>query len=121
MASNERETQSKDNKTQNEETKDHGSSSKGEEVTSSQVKTKKAREPKNWDKIIREFEEQEKNEPREPGFFFKDLYAMGDDDLRRAMNKSFVESDGTTLSTNWSEVGKAPVKPYESKDKDNDD
>ena len=120
MASNERETQSKDNKIQNEETKDQGSSSKGEGVTSSQVKTK-AREPKNWDKIIREFEEQEKDEPREPGFFFKDLYAMGDDDLRRAMNKSFVESDGTTLSTNWSEVGKAPVKPYESKDKDNDD
>jgi suppressor of G2 allele of SKP1 len=26
------------------------------------------------------------------------------------MNKSFQESGGTVLSTNWSEVGKAPVE-----------
>lgn len=28
---------------------------------------------------------------------------------RRAMNKSFQESGGTVLSTNWSEVGKGQV------------
>lgn len=31
--------------------------------------------------------------------------AQGDEDQRRAMMKSFVESNGTVLSTNWSEVG----------------
>jgi hypothetical protein len=31
--------------------------------------------------------------------------AQGDEDTRRAMMKSFVESNGTVLSTNWQEVG----------------
>lgn len=29
---------------------------------------------------------------------------QGDEDQRRAMMKSFVESNGTVLSTNWQEV-----------------
>lgn len=37
--------------------------------------------------------------------FFKKLYAGADPDTRRAMVKSYVESQGTSLSTNWSEVG----------------
>ncbi|KAI9373747.1 hypothetical protein BJX61DRAFT_501484 [Aspergillus egyptiacus] len=48
--------------------------------------------------------------------FFKKLYAGADDDTRRAMVKSFVESNGTSLSTNWSEVGKGKVNPYQAKD-----
>lgn len=36
--------------------------------------------------------------------FFKKLYAGADPDTRRAMVKSYVESQGTSLSTNWSEV-----------------
>lgn len=40
---------------------------------------------------------------------FRDIYAKANEDTRRAMMKSFVESNGTALSTNWSEVGKAPV------------
>ena len=32
--------------------------------------------------------------------FFKDLYKNGTDDMKKAMNKSFVESNGTKLSTN---------------------
>lgn len=36
--------------------------------------------------------------------FFKKLYADADDDTRRAMVKSFQESNGTALSTNWAEV-----------------
>ncbi|OJJ48455.1 hypothetical protein ASPZODRAFT_150681 [Penicilliopsis zonata CBS 506.65] len=45
--------------------------------------------------------------------FFKKLYANADPDTRRAMIKSFTESQGTALSTNWSEVekGKVDVRP----------
>lgn len=41
--------------------------------------------------------------------FFKKLYAGADPDTRRAMMKSFYESQGTALSTNWDEVGKERV------------
>ncbi|CBQ68016.1 related to SGT1-subunit of SCF ubiquitin ligase complex [Sporisorium reilianum SRZ2] len=41
--------------------------------------------------------------------FFQKLYADADDDTRRAMMKSYQESGGTTLSTDWSKVGKERV------------
>ena len=42
--------------------------------------------------------------------FFKKLYSNADDDTRRAMQKSFQESNGTALSTNWAEVGKSKTQ-----------
>lgn len=42
--------------------------------------------------------------------FFQKLYADADDDTRRAMMKSYQESGGTTLSTDWSKVGREQVK-----------
>ncbi|KAL2863487.1 co-chaperone SGT1 [Aspergillus lucknowensis] len=48
--------------------------------------------------------------------FFKKLYAGADDDTRRAMIKSFTESNGTSLSTNWGEVGKGKVQAYPPSD-----
>lgn len=44
--------------------------------------------------------------------FFKKLYANADPDTRRAMVKSYYESEGTALSTNWSDVGKKKVEPH---------
>ena len=40
---------------------------------------------------------------------FKQIFRDGTDEQRRAMEKSFVESGGTCLSTNWEDVGKRKV------------
>jgi suppressor of G2 allele of SKP1 len=37
---------------------------------------------------------------------FADIYKDADPDTKRAMIKSFTESGGTTLSTDWNSIGK---------------
>lgn len=83
--------------------------------------------PKNWDKVANDLTKRPKKDAKdeedgteEPGIdeddgdpttnFFKMLYKGADDDTRRAMMKSYQESNGTALSTNWAEVGKGPVE-----------
>lgn len=82
--------------------------------------------PKDWDKLASEalakpktgdsksdgkIEEEEEDEGGDAvNGFFKKLYAGADADTRRAMMKSFSESNGTALSTNWEEVKKAKVE-----------
>jgi len=66
---------------------------------------------KNWDKIVKEVSEVEKLDGEESlNKVFQDIYSNGSEEQRRAMMKSFVESGGTVLSTNWDEVGKGEVK-----------
>lgn len=92
--------------------------------------------PKNWDKLATDLtapkkkpkkpatsssdpsahteEEEEEDEYIEEGDpvngFFKKLFAGADPDTQRAMMKSYQESNGTALSTNWAEVGKGRVE-----------
>uniref|UniRef100_A0A7S0S318 Uncharacterized protein n=1 Tax=Chlamydomonas leiostraca TaxID=1034604 RepID=A0A7S0S318_9CHLO len=70
--------------------------------------------PKDWSKVEAEVKELEQKGELEDGdplnAFFKKIFAQGDEDQRRAMMKSFVESNGTVLSTNWNEVGAKKVE-----------
>jgi suppressor of G2 allele of SKP1 len=75
---------------------------------------------KNWDGITETILSSEKpltsNEDPNAGGdstvnkFFQDIYSNSNEETKRAMMKSFVESGGTTLSTNWDEVGKGKVE-----------
>lgn len=55
----------------------------------------------NWSS----FDIKDEEEPSGAGNdFFEKLYLGQDDDTRRAMMKSYVESNGTVLTTNWDEA-----------------
>ncbi|XP_055604959.1 protein SGT1 homolog [Uranotaenia lowii] len=75
------------------------------------------KKPHDWDKISKEIEKQDAEDKPEGDQAVKELfqkiYADASDDTKKAMMKSFYESGGTVLSTNWSEVGaqKVDVKP----------
>ncbi|CAG8567113.1 24603_t:CDS:2 [Dentiscutata erythropus] len=76
-----------------------------------------ARNAKNWDKLEKEISKDQEKPEGEAALnsLFQQLYKDADDDTKRAMLKSYTESSGTCLSTNWSEVskGKVETKPPE--------
>jgi suppressor of G2 allele of SKP1 len=84
--------------------------------------------PKDWDKLASDAlkAEKAKGGEKDAGLgddddddeadpmngFFKKLYKDADPDTRRAMMKSYQESNGTALSTNWADVSKGPVETH---------
>lgn len=63
-----------------------------------------------WDKLAKEVDKEDEEEDGGVDKLFKKIYKDANDDVRRAMVKSFTESQGTVLSTNWGEVGKQQVE-----------
>ncbi|KAI1199189.1 SGS domain-containing protein [Nemania serpens] len=69
---------------------------------------------KNWDKIDDgDNEDTEKN--ADVNSFFQQIYKDSDEDTKRAMMKSFIESNGTALSTSWND---AKSKTYQTQPPD---
>jgi len=65
---------------------------------------------KDWDKIVCNIQKEEEAElsglagDAAVNQLFQKIYADGNDEVRMAMNKSFMESGGTVLSTNWTDI-----------------
>ncbi|KAJ2723403.1 Cochaperone protein [Coemansia sp. Benny D115] len=80
----------------------------------------------SWDAIAAEAEKETKLKPSEQSIneLFQTIYKDADLETRRAMMKSYTESNGTALSTDWKSVSKGKVetvppadtyaKPYSS-------
>ena len=92
--------------------------------------------PKNWDKIANDLSKKPKKDAKSSSVvssegssddtsedagiedeegdpttnFFKTLYKGADPDTQKAMMKSYQESNGTALSTNWAEVSQGKVE-----------
>ena len=76
---------------------------------------------KDWDAIEREIVKDAETWEKPEGdaaanALFRELFKNATPEARRAMEKSYVESNGTALSTNWDEVSKGRVetKPPDS-------
>ncbi|KAI1317193.1 Protein SGT1 A [Mortierella claussenii] len=71
-----------------------------------------SKKSKNWDALEKEAAKEEEKADGDKALnqLFAQIYKDADDNTKRAMMKSFTESNGTCLSTNWEEVGKAPVE-----------
>eukprot|EP00889_Picochlorum_renovo_P001480 jgi/Picre1/28510/NNA_003914.t1 len=80
--------------------------------TSEEEQTQKTHDRKDWDTIEREIrgDEEEDNQGDDVMGFFKKIFADADDDTRKAMMKSYQESGGTALSTNWADVSSKDYK-----------
>ncbi|XP_053664288.1 protein SGT1 homolog [Anopheles marshallii] len=63
----------------------------------------------DWDKISKEIENEDETKD-DVSALFKKIFADANEDTQKAMMKSYYESNGTVLSTNWAEVGANQVQ-----------
>lgn len=64
----------------------------------------------DWNALNKNVEEEKEEGDKALNSMFQDIFKNGSDDTKKAMMKSFQESGGTSLSTNWNEVGKGRVQ-----------
>lgn len=79
-----------------------------------------ARRKNNWDQLAADIQKEEddpkkkkSNDPNDsgdPNELFKVLFNGSTDEQRRAMMKSYQESNGTALSTDWADVSSRKVE-----------
>ncbi|KAM3162191.1 Protein SGT1 [Lachancea thermotolerans] len=74
--------------------------SSGPEATNAHQYPTSSKKGIDWSKL----EVDDDDQAQSADAFFQQLYANSDPDTRRAMMKSYVESNGTALNTNWEEV-----------------
>ena len=63
--------------------------------------------PRDWEKLESGVDDED---GADANGFFKQIFASSTPDQQRAMMKSFTESNGTTLSTDWADVGSRKVE-----------
>ncbi|KAJ3291665.1 Cochaperone protein [Borealophlyctis nickersoniae] len=69
-----------------------------------------AKKKLDWNALEKTVEQEKPEGEQALNALFQQIYRDANDDVRRAMMKSYVESNGTCLSTNWEEVGKKKVE-----------
>ncbi|KAH7550215.1 hypothetical protein ACOSP7_024571 [Xanthoceras sorbifolium] len=83
-------------------------------VSSQRPSYPSSKQTRDWDKLAAQVKMEEKEEKLDGDAgvnkLFRDIYLNADEDTRRAMMKSFVESNGTVLSTDWKDVGSKKVE-----------
>jgi suppressor of G2 allele of SKP1 len=69
----------------------------------------------DWDSLEKSIEDEKPEGDAALNNLFQQIYRDASDETKRAMMKSYIESNGTCLSTNWDEVknGKVECKPPE--------
>ncbi len=83
-------------------------SDKQKETAAHSYPTSSKSGPKNWEKVLQDEAEEDKD--NDVNQFFKSLYQNATPEQQRAMVKSMVESNGTALSTDWNDVGRRTVE-----------
>lgn len=80
-----------------------------------EMKKQQKKTERNWDKVVSEIEDDKLEGEAVLNALFQKIYSEGSDEVKKAMNKSFIESGGTELNTNWDAVskGKVSIKPPE--------
>ena len=82
-----------------------------QDITLRQSRPRKT--PQEWShfKIDDDDGDDQKSEQLTMEQFMRDCYKRGDDETKRAMMKSYLESGGTVLNMNWTEVCSKKIEP----------